>query len=90
MNELVTQAIVETKDKVLNYLKDPAQGRTFGHLMLYLGFKPSPGFLAPPEQRRATEVHGLPQSRVLDRALQSLRREGKIRHAKREWFLDTP
>ncbi len=75
MSELVKQAIADTKVKVLEYLKNPTQGQTFAHLMGVLGFEPSPGFTAPAETRRATEVDGLPKSRVLDRALQQLRKE---------------
>lgn len=53
-------------------------GRSKGHLMRALCLTD------------AGRVDGLPHSRVLDRALQELRRAGKIRYDHRQWWLVEP
>lgn len=63
--------------QVLDYLKGPVmKGRTAGHLMQVCGLRDG-----------ARTPDGLPESRVLDRALQKLRRNGKIKYVGREWFI---
>jgi hypothetical protein len=80
---LAVQIVVEdTKSRVLDYLKNPTQGQTFGHLMLFLGFG-----RAERGNREKNRVDGVAHSRILDRALQSLRKAGKIQFADRQWKL---
>lgn len=78
MSEAVKRAVEGTKTRVLDYLKNPVQGQTFGHLMIVLGFSPA---------RSDYRIDGVTQSRILDRALQSLRKSGAIRYDGRRWSL---
>ena len=65
----------ELKAKILEYLKNPVRGATLAHLMaeFNLGTTTSPSYVAA--------------SRPLDRALQALRKEGRIRFTNRQWQL---
>lgn len=78
--DAMDHAFIETlKVRVLAYLENPAHGRTKGHLMLELGLRK--GCFLP---------SGLPESRSLDRALQELRKAGKIRFTRSQWFISDP
>lgn len=73
------EAIELAKGNILIHLTRPNVGRTSGHLMVACGL-----------QKGAYISNGtsfLPESRVLDRALQELRKEGKIRFVNRQWEL---
>lgn len=70
-------AIEAAKQTVLRHLGAPHTGRTFGHMMHACGLQAG----------RHTE-DWLPESRVLDRALQALKRDGLIYHDKKHgWQL---
>lgn len=64
------------KGQIVEYLKNPVRGQTFGHLMAEFGL-----------QKGRYLDSGLPESRALDRALQALRKAGKVRFERREWHL---
>jgi hypothetical protein len=70
-------AVETTKTKILEYLKNPTQGRTSGHFVVVCGFT----------TRFVDGDHGLPVERVVDRALQSLRKGGLIKFDKGQWYL---
>jgi len=67
VSEAVSKAVSAAKSAIIDYLRNPTQGCTFGHLMAVLGFS------------AGRRVDGVAQSRILDRALQALRREGHLR-----------
>ena len=68
--------IDELKGRILEYLKDPVRGQMSGHLMGEFGLR-----------KGAYLPGGLPESRALDRALQELRKAGRIRYERRQWWL---
>lgn len=51
-------------------------GQTFGHLLAEFGL-----------QKGRYLASGLPETRALDRALQQLRKAGRIRFENRQWVL---
>ena len=63
------------KGRIVEYLREPTHGRMFGHLMVELGL-----------QKGKRLPSGLAESRALDRALQELRKAGRIKFAKCEWW----
>ena len=67
----------QIQDAIIGILEDPSKGKTFGHLMVALGLDYS---------RR---VDGVAESRLLDMALQGLRRAKEIRFDRmtKEWTL---
>ena len=71
----VQQAIEITKDRVLKYLKEPTGGRMFVDLLPVSGL------------RRGCFIEGTSEYRVLDRALQQLRKTGKIEFDAQGWKL---
>jgi len=64
------------KGRIVDYLSSPMRGRMFGHLMTELSL-----------QKGKRLPSGLAESRALDRALQELRKAGRIKFAKCEWWL---
>jgi hypothetical protein len=77
---IAVNAAVETaKTRILEYLKNPTEGQTFGHLQNVCDLRAG----------RTVEGNGagLPETRVLDRALQGLRKAGKVEFRNRQWFL---
>jgi hypothetical protein len=71
----------EVQTTVLVELKKPEVGKTFDHLLAACGLQ---------KGRYIPDGHtGLPESRLLDRALQGLRRHGDITFDKksRQWAL---
>lgn len=79
MTPATRAAIDAAKAGVLEYLARPLRDvATMARLMDALSLT------------RAGRVDGLPHSRVLDRALQELRRAGKIRYERRQWWLVEP
>jgi hypothetical protein len=71
-----SEVVVETQERILNYLKNPTQGQKFGHLMAVFEFKFN------------ERVDGVSMSRILDRALQKLRKAGKVTFTpRRGWVL---
>lgn len=83
MDTKVREAIDNAKASVLAHLArtDVPIGRTAGHLMAVCGFTKGDKFWAGGA--------GFPHSRLLDRALQELRKEGKIRFERPEWKIVT-
>jgi len=64
------------KGKIVEYLKAPIRGQVFGHLMAEFGL-----------QKAKYLPSGLAESRALDRALQELRKAGRIKYDKCQWWL---
>ncbi len=64
--------------KVPEYLSNPTQGRTFGHLMQVCGI-----------ERKAKTMEGRLEERVLDRCLQTMREHGIISVGNKHvsWYL---
>lgn len=73
------EAIELAKGNILIHLALSNAGRTSGHLMVACGLQKG--------QNVWDGGTGLPHSRVLDRALQGLRKDGKIRFVNRQWEL---
>ena len=73
------EAIELAKGNILIHLALSNAGRTSGHLMVACGLQKG--------HHLWDEDSGLPHSRILDRALQGLRKAGKIRFANRQWEL---
>lgn len=83
----MTQAVADAQAKILAYLANPVQGQTFGHLMAVLGFD----YTDPYSLSKARRIDGVAESRVLDRALQKLRKAGKVTFDhKVGWSLHSP
>lgn len=72
-------AVEHAKKTVLQQLSNPLLGRTFGHLLYGCGFKTG----------RHTD-DWVPETRVLDRALQALKRDGLIWYDRTGWRLTRP
>lgn len=72
------QAIAHARRTVLEHLAKEGAGRTFGHLLVACGFA-----------ARGKTSDGHSEARVLDRALQRLRKDRIIKFARREWTLVT-
>lgn len=69
------EAVDAAKPKILAHLATDG-GKTFGHLMVACGLREG-----------VTAAGGLPETRVLDRALQALRKAKQIRFVKGAWEL---
>ena len=75
MSDNIRKAVEDAATKILPYLESPVQGHTLGHLVVVVfGFEKG-------------RVDGLPYSRIIDRALQKLRKQNKIRFVNRQWEL---
>lgn len=74
------ESIDAAKHAVLTHLARPDAGRTMGHLMVVCGLD----YNVFVWDDRGKCLAG---SRVLDRALQELRRSGKIVFRNRQWWL---
>jgi hypothetical protein len=74
MSALVQQAVADAQVKILEHLKtQPTGNATFSQLMDALGFN-------SPDRYKISEcrIDGVAESRILDRALQKLRKADKI------------
>jgi hypothetical protein len=78
-DSLVAFKVAESQDKILEYLKNPTQGQTFGHLLVVLGFDYCPQYPERTGTGKTHRIEGLAETRILDRALQGLRKAGKVR-----------
>lgn len=70
------EAIEALKPRLLAYLNDPCRGSTAGHLLAEMGL-----------QKGKYLPNGLPESRLLDRTLQALRKSGDVQFEDRQWGL---
>lgn len=82
MNTVQREAIEKAKTRILEYLKEPTRGQTKGHLMRECNLEAGQFVWA--------NGSGLPHSRVLDRALQQLRKVGLIQFQDGGWSLYQP
>lgn len=73
------QVIETTKTQILSYLKTHG-GQTFGHLVVAI-LEERMGY------QHGDRVEGTSLNRILDRALQKLRKVGKIEFVDRQWKL---
>jgi hypothetical protein len=71
----VKEAVEVTQGKVLEYLKNPTKGAMFVDILPMCGL------------RRGEFVEGVSEYRILDRALQELRKAGKIEFDVKGWTL---
>ncbi len=76
-NTIITDAIEAAQMKVLEHVATAGTGRTFGHLMVACGLET--------KGRVWQGGSGLSHERVLDRALQGLRKKGLIAFKDGEW-----
>jgi hypothetical protein len=91
MSAATRAAVTDAQAKIAEYLKNPVQGQTFGHLMVVLGF----GFCVRHPERTGTgkthRIDGVAESRILDQALQKLRKAGRVTFDRRVgWALVDP